>query len=163
MQKCFDRWPTIWHISNSDWQLVFLQTWQESGFEINLWKLKSITRSMHKVFPSSLKTGMMQQSEWSQIEILQKPQDMLSIKTGTSVPIWLHAVRMVHTNYGINKVNLLFSVDILVNTKNWTVAWKAERKILMQWIFTKARQNRKCSRAPHNLNQIVLKEIKLLY
>lgn len=42
---------------------------------------------------------------------------MLSIKKGTSVPIRLHAVSIVHTNYGINKFNLLFSMDILVNTK----------------------------------------------
>lgn len=92
-QKCFDRQPTIWHISNSEWQLVLEQTWQESGFEINLQELKSIIQSMHKVFPSSVKTDMMQESEWSQIGILQKPQNMLSITTGTSVCIWLHAVR----------------------------------------------------------------------
>lgn len=66
---------------------VLVQTWQESGFEINLQELKSIIRSTHKVFPSSLKTDMMQESEWSQIGILQKPQNMLSIKTGTSVCI----------------------------------------------------------------------------
>lgn len=42
---------------------------------------------------------------------------MLSIRTGTSVPIRLHAVWTFLTNYGINKVNLDFSVDILVNTK----------------------------------------------
>lgn len=87
MQKCFDRQPTIWHISNSEWQLVLVQTWQESSFEIHLQKLKSIIRSMHKVFPSSLKTDMMQESEWSQIGILQKPQNMPSITTGTSVCI----------------------------------------------------------------------------
>lgn len=38
-------------------------------------------------------------------------------KTTKYVPIRLHAVWMLHTNYGINKVNLDFSVDILVNTK----------------------------------------------
>lgn len=83
---------------------------------------------MHKVFPSSLKTGMMQQSEWSQIGILQKPQNMLSIKPGTSIPIWLHAVRMVHANYGINKVNSLFSMDILVNTKTELLIEKHREK-----------------------------------
>lgn len=60
MQKCFNIQSTTWNISHSEWQFVFLQTRQEAGFEINLWKLKSIVRSMHKVFSSALKTGMMQ-------------------------------------------------------------------------------------------------------
>lgn len=119
--NCFDRWPTIWHISNSEWQLGFLQTRQEFGFERHLWKLKSFIRIMHKVFPSALKTGMMQLSERSQTGIFQKPQNMLNIKIVVSVPIWLHSVGMARTNYCVNEVHSLNSTDISVNTiEQWT-------------------------------------------
>lgn len=113
--RCFDSCPTAWHISHSEWQLVFLQTRQEFGFERHLWKLKSSIWVVHKVFPSALKTGMMQLSERSQSGIFQQPQNMLNIKIAASVPIWLHSVGMACTDHCINEVHSLNSRDTLVN------------------------------------------------